>query len=147
MIHLGELTTVEFGKEQKGTIAVSNNSTTLFLQELAKEKNIGDALEEEDIKELPSITMDFSIDIDYIRKMINDLKKLKNTWNESENHSIIFDKFPSYVVCRLNDKGVEKSLIKYQMTFYKLGSLDVVITVLEAVERNWIRLYQYALAC
>jgi len=146
MIHLGQITKVEFGKEQKGTISVSNNHTTLFLQELAKDKNIGDNLEAEDIKELPNITMDFSY-IDYLQKMIKDLNYLKDNFDYLKNHSIVFDNFPSDLVVRLNDKGVEKSLIKYEMVFYKKTSILVVITVLKAIERNWTAQYQYALAC
>ena len=56
MIHLGELTTVEFGKEQKGSIAVSSSHITLSLQELLKDKNIGILITDHNVQETLAIT-------------------------------------------------------------------------------------------
>lgn len=68
MINIENLTTkVEFGTEQKATIAVGANKGTLTLQMLASEKQIGDNLEEADKQELPKVEIEFftpkSIDV------------------------------------------------------------------------------------
>ncbi len=52
-------TTVKFGTHDKASISVSATKGTLLLQELAKDKKIGDKLEPDDIKELPKVEIEF----------------------------------------------------------------------------------------
>ena len=146
MIHLGELTTVEFGKEQKGSIAIGCSHITLSLQELAKDKNIGDSLMDGDVKELPCITIDFNL-LDYLYDMIKRLSEIKDNWDNETNHSIVFGSFPSSAICRLNNSDKDKSLIKFKCNFYEIKSVDIFIKNLKSIENNWMNYYSYALAC
>lgn len=61
------ITEVFFGAGNKASISVSSKYDVLTLQMLSTDKNIGDRLEESDIKELPKIDMNFfspnSIDV------------------------------------------------------------------------------------
>jgi len=146
MIHLKELTTVEFGKEQKGSIAVSSSHITLSLQELLKDKNIGDTLIDEDIKELPSVTVTFN-HLDFLYKMVKQLNELKDNWEIETNRSIIFSKFDSSTICRLNNADEDKNLLNFKCIFYQLTSVEILIKHLNSIERNWMNYYSYALAC
>ena len=53
-------TTVKFGGYKKATIGVSVNNLSLNLQELASDKNIGDSICVEDVKDLPRVELEFS---------------------------------------------------------------------------------------
>ncbi len=55
----GLVTKVEFGKDEKASIAVSAKKGTLTLQMLANEKNIGDKIESIDTHDLPKIDIEF----------------------------------------------------------------------------------------
>ena len=71
------VTTVKFGNEQKGNIAVGVKCTILTLQQLVKEMPIGEQWSEEDIDKLPKIEMEFfnenSVDV-----VIKALELIKN---------------------------------------------------------------------
>lgn len=45
------------------------------------------------------------------------------------------------------EEGDTKELPKIDMEFTRLESIDVMIKALEAIKKNWIEQYQYALAC
>ena len=81
-------TKVKFGDwDSKASIAVLAKKGTLTLQELAKDKQIGDPLEDGDTKELPKIEMEFtrleSVDI-----MIKALETIKKNWIEQYQYSL-----------------------------------------------------------
>ena len=60
-------TKVLFGNNEKASIAVSAKKGTLTLQMLSTEKQIGDLIQDTDIKELPKVEIEFfdpkSIDV------------------------------------------------------------------------------------
>lgn len=80
MIQTNDLTTsVQFGTDKCGTIAVNAKYRRLILQELAREKQIGDKIEDGDARELPKIEMNFS-STKSIDVLIEALEKIKDNF-------------------------------------------------------------------
>ena len=79
MIKTKKLTTiVEFAKQSdKGTISVQSHKNFLILQEIIGEKKVADALEEKDIKELPTVVCDFQTveSVDVMIEILNRVRK------------------------------------------------------------------------
>lgn len=72
-----QITSVTFGKEGKGTIAVCSAGHFLVLQELARPMDISTETKEEDRKPLPKVELEF-FDLASIDVMIEVLKKVKS---------------------------------------------------------------------
>jgi hypothetical protein len=72
-------TTVTFGAYKKATIGVSVNGLSLYLQELASDKNIGDSICIEDIKDLPRVELEFN-QMESIDVIIKALEVVRNNW-------------------------------------------------------------------
>jgi hypothetical protein len=89
MITIDALTAkVKFGDSgNKAKIAVLANKGTLTLQELAKEKQIGEKLEEGDAKELPKIELEFTR-LESIDVLIDALKVIKSNWMDANSYTL-----------------------------------------------------------
>lgn len=72
-------TKVQFGDTNKASIGIRAFKGTVTLQELAKEKKIGDSLDDDDTKELPMIEMNFKR-IESVDALIKALETIKKNW-------------------------------------------------------------------
>jgi hypothetical protein len=75
----GLTTTVKFGSKQKASISVNMKKGTLTLQELAKDKKIGDPLVAGDFHELPKVEMEF-FTLESVNVVIKALEMMKKNF-------------------------------------------------------------------
>lgn len=71
-------TTVTFAKNQIGVIAigVEKSPHSVIFQQMLVEKNVGEPLEEEEVQNLPSVSLEFTnaASIDVLIKALNQIK-------------------------------------------------------------------------
>ena len=82
-------TIVKFGNKQKASISVSAYKGILLLQELAKDKKIGDRLNDEDIKELPKVEIEF-FTIESVDIMIKALEVIKRNYRPIDPNQLAY---------------------------------------------------------
>jgi len=77
---------VKFGESNKATIAIFGSHGTITLQELVKEKSIGEQIENEDANELPKVELEFS-QLESIDALINGLKTIRKNWVDPDSYA------------------------------------------------------------
>lgn len=75
-------TTVQFAAmDNVGKIGVGVRGTTIQLQELLSEINVGESLTSDDIKDLPKVLLEFS-NVNSIDVLIKALNAVKENWTK-----------------------------------------------------------------